>query len=45
MMQLEKILPLPPVEAERLITDFLAADKNQVDPATNVQRLAESKPS
>jgi hypothetical protein len=43
MMKKENLVQLPPAAAEKLIGDFLEADKNKADPAANVQRLAESK--
>jgi hypothetical protein len=43
MLKMDGLFMMPPTEAERLIADFLTADKNKVDPATNVQQLAKSK--
>jgi len=44
MMKKENLLQLPPPVAEKLIGEFLEADRDKADPASNVQQLAKSKP-
>lgn len=39
----DRLLPMKPRDADSLITDFLAAEKDRIDPATNVHQLAKSE--
>ncbi len=43
LVRKDALLAFEPNVANELIVDFLAAEKNRVDPATNVRQLAQSE--